>query len=89
MDSFCFVILGRSAIIAAIVVFVAVILDKFGLFEFLQYKGPQPLSKWAQCQFCITFWLSLPLCIAGYFINPDIAWAGVPIVVSVIGRSIL
>lgn len=89
MDELIKTVLGRAAIVAAIVVFVAVMLDKFGLFEFLQYKGPRLLSKWAQCQFCITFWLSLPLCIAGYFINPDIAWTGVPIVVSVIGRSIL
>lgn len=89
MEELINIILGRAAIVAAIAVFVYVLLEKAGFFYYVQLRGKRIFAAWAKCEFCISFWFAIIICMAGYIVEPDLLWLAVPVPVAVIGRFLI
>lgn len=57
-------ILIKSSVISILSVFLTILLDKWGLWSYLQYNGSDLVKKLAHCDFCKTFWIAVIICLS-------------------------
>lgn len=69
--------------------FTIIVLDKWGIREWLQVHGSRLISKMAGCTFCLGFWIAVILSIFLSAISGECSYLLIPIFSSPITRFIL
>lgn len=78
-----------SFIVACVVAFLLLLAYKLGIVEWLQVHGDVVVSKMAQCDFCMSWWLSVTITILLAVIMDDVALMCVPFISTPIARRLL
>jgi len=84
-----FWILEVSFLVSCCVTFLLLLAHKVGLVEYLQVHGDKIISKMAQCDFCMSFWLSVLMMVAVVWITADVRLMIIPLVSTPIARRML
>lgn len=85
MSTLCYI----TFIIALIVAFIILLIGKLGLRNYLIARAPKLISELLECDFCLSFWLSLILaCILAIIIG-DINIIFIPVLSTPIIRFLL
>jgi hypothetical protein len=84
-----FWIIEVSFLVACMVTFLLLLAHKVGLVEYLQVHGDKITSKMAQCDFCMSFWLSVIMMVAVVWVTADIHLMIIPLLSTPIARRML
>ena len=66
--------------------FVILFISKVGLREAFITTAPKLLSKMFDCDFCLSFWINVALCLFQFCITGDAYWLIIPIYATPITR---
>ena len=84
-----FWLLCVSVVVACVVAFLLLLAHKVGIVEYMQVHGDKIISKMAQCDFCMSFWLSVFLTVAIVWVTGDCELILLPVVSTPIARRLL
>ena len=84
-----FWIIEVSFLVACMVTFLLLLAHKVGLVEYLQVHGDKIISKMAQCDFCMSWWLSVIMMVAVVWVTADIHLMIIPLLSTSIARMML
>mgnify|MGYP006923363772 CR=1 FL=1 len=84
-----FWLLCVSVVVACVVAFLLLLAHKVGIVEYMQVHGDKIISKMAQCDFCLSFWLSVFLMVAIVWVTGDCELILLPVVSTPIARRLL
>lgn len=84
-----FWIIEVSFMVACIVAFLLLLAHKVGLVEYLQVHGDKYISKMAQCDFCLSWWLSVIMMVGVVWVTADIHLMIIPLLSTPIARRML
>lgn len=84
-----FWIIEVSFLVACMVTFLLLLAHKVGLVEYLQVHGDKIMSKMAQCDFCMSWWLSVIMMVAVVWVTADIHLMIIPFLSTPIARRML
>jgi hypothetical protein len=82
-------IMTVSVIVGCIAAFLLLLLYKLGIVEWLQVHGDPIISKLAQCDYCMSFWLCGIIMLTMAAITDDAGLICVPIIATPIARRLL
>lgn len=77
------------AVISTLAAFVLILMQKWGVVEWIQINGNEFFSKMAHCNFCLSFWCSVVLCVAGVLATGNWMFLVVPFCSTPIVRILL
>lgn len=77
------------AVISTLAAFVLTLLQKWGVVEWIQINGNEFFSKMAHCNFCLSFWCSVVLCLVGVLTTGNWMFLVVPFCSTPIVRILL
>lgn len=80
------VIIANVLISALASSFVILFISKIGLREAFITTAPKPLSKMFDCDFCLSFWINVALCLFQFCTTGDAYWLIIPIYATPITR---
>lgn len=78
-----------SAFVACIVAFTLLLAYKLGIVEWLQVHGDKFTSKLAQCNFCMSFWMSMLFMFVIVAVTDDAHLMAIPLISTPIARMML
>ena len=81
--------LERIIIIGLLSNFILLLISKWGIREKMQQKGFKLLSQMANCDFCISFWINICICIGAYILTKDIQYLYIPFLSTPITRILI
>jgi hypothetical protein len=84
-----FWLLCVSVVVACVVAFLLLLAHKVGIVEYMQVHGDKYISKMAQCDFCMSFWLSVFLMVAIVWVTGYCELILLPVVSTPIARRLL
>ena len=84
-----FWLLCVSVVLACVVAFLLLLAHKVGIVEYMQVHGDKIISKMAQCDFCMSFWLSVFLMVSIVWVTGDCELILLPVVSTPIARRLL
>ena len=78
-----------SVEVALMAAFVVVLLKKWGIAEWMQVHGNGFVSQLFSCDFCMSWWASVIIAIAGVLLLNDAAFLLAPVLATPIARYIV
>lgn len=78
-----------SVVIACVATFLVILLDKFGVTEYMQVHGNDFFSQLARCSFCLCWWVSVVITVVVIIATGDASIALSPFVSTIIARHLL
>lgn len=82
-------IMTVALIVGCIAAFLLLLAYKLGIVEWLQVHGDPIISKMAQCDYCMSFWLCVIIMLVMAAITDDAGLICVPIIATPIARRLL
>ena len=83
------IVLIYSVIVAMIAAFMLLLAHKWGIVEYLQVHGNDFISKMAQCDFCMSWWLCVFLTVLVIRYTCDCNMLFIPFIATPIARKML
>jgi hypothetical protein len=78
-----------AVVVATLTVFVILLAYKWGIVEYLQTHGNEFVSKMAQCNFCMAWWVSLFLSLFLLGLIGDVFMLLVPFIATPLARRLI
>lgn len=78
-----------SCIVACFAAFILTLLYKFGVVEYVQVHGNDFFAKMFSCDFCLSWWTSVVLCVFALLLSFNTEFLVVPFVSTLICRKLL
>lgn len=86
--SILFLILN-AVVVASVTAFIILLAYKWGIVEYLQTHGDEFVSKMAQCNFCMVWWVSLFLSLFLLGLTGDFSMLLVPLIATPLARRLI
>ena len=78
-----------AVVVAAVTAFIILLAYEWGIVEYLQTHGDEFVSKMAQCNFCMAWWVSLFLSLFLLGLTCDVFMFLVPFIATPIARRLI
>lgn len=78
-----------AVVVATLTAFVILLAYKWGIVEYLQTHGNEFVSKMAQCNFCMAWWVSLFLSLFLLGLTGDFSMLLVPLIATPLARRLI
>ena len=78
-----------SVVVASVEAFIILLAYKWGIVEYLQTHGNEFVSKMAQCNFCMAWWVSLFLSLFLLGLTCDVFMLLVPFIATPLARRLI
>lgn len=78
-----------AVVVAALSAFIILLSYKWGVVEYLQTHGDEFVSKMAQCNFCMAWWVSLFLSLFLLGLTCDVFMLLVPFIATPVARRLI
>ena len=78
-----------SFIVACFAAFILMLLYKFGIIEYVEVHGNKFFAKMFSCDFCLSWWVSVVLCVFALLLTFNTKFLFVPFVSTLICRKLL
>lgn len=85
MEQFIYYII----VVALLAAFILTLLRKWGVIEWCQVHGNDFFAKMCNCNYCLSWWACVLICIIAYVLTGDPKYLGVPFCATMITRFIL
>lgn len=89
MSATVFWITLYAVVVAAVTAFIILLAYKWGIVEYLQTHGDEFVSKMAQCNFCMAWWVSLFLSLFLLGLTCDVFMLLVPFIATPLARRLI
>ena len=83
------VVLIYSVVVAMVAAFLLLLAHKWGIVEYLQVHGNDFISKMAQCDFCMSWWLCVFLTVLVIRYTCDCRMLFIPFIATPLARRML
>jgi hypothetical protein len=78
-----------AGLVACVTAFILLLAYKLGIIEYLQVHGDKVISQMAQCNFCMSFWLSVLQMIVIVAVTDESSLIAIPLVSTPIARILV
>lgn len=89
MSAIVFWVALFAVVVATVTAFIILLAYKWGIVEYLQTHGNEFVSKMAQCDFCMAWWVSLFLSAFLLGLTGDVFMLLVPFIATPIARRLI
>ena len=89
MSAIVFWITLFAVVVAAVTALIILLAYKWGIVEYLQTHGNEFVSKMAQCNFCMAWWVSLFLSLFLLGLTGDFSMLLVPLIATPLARRLI
>lgn len=76
-------------VVSLLSTFILLLMYKWGIIEWVQMHGNKFFSNMFNCQFCLSFWVSVILSVIAYFFTENYLTLGIPFLATPIIRKLL
>lgn len=81
--------LFRVCVLASLSAFLLLLLVKWKVIEWMQVHGNDFLSKMANCDFCLSWWVNVVLSVILFAVTLDVTVLAVPFVSTMLTRKLI
>ena len=81
--------LFRVCVMASLSAFLLLLLVKWKVIEWMQVHGNDFLSKMANCDFCLSWWVNVVLSVILFAVTLDVTVLAVPFVSTMLTRKLI
>lgn len=89
MTSILLKLLLTALIMASFAAFLLILAVKLKVIEWMQVHGNDFFSKMANCDFCLSWWVNVLLCLSTFVVTTDVLLFAVPFVATMITRKLI
>ena len=79
----------RMFVMASLSAFVLLLLVKWKVIEWMQVHGNDFLSKMANCDFCLSWWVNVVLSVILFAVTLDVTVLAIPFVSTMLTRKLI
>lgn len=78
-----------TVIAATLSAYLLILAAKWKVVEWMQVKGWKWLSDLANCDFCLSWWLNVIVCLVAAVVTCDTMWIAVPFFATMLTRKLI
>lgn len=78
-----------TVIAATLSAYLLILAAKWKVVEWMQVKGWKWLSDLANCDFCLSWWLNVIVCLVAAVVTGDTMWIAVPFFATMLTRKLI
>lgn len=78
-----------TVIAATLSAYLLILAAKWKVVEWMQVKGWKWLSDLANCDFCLSWWLNVIVCLVAALVTGDTMWIAVPFFATMLTRKLI
>ena len=78
-----------TVIAATLSAYLLILAAKWKVVEWMQVKGWKWLSALANCDFCLSWWLNVIVCLVAAVVTGDTIWIAVPFFATMLTRKLI
>ena len=77
-----------TVIAATLSAYLLILAAKWKVVEWMQVRGWKWLSDLANCDFCLSWWINVAICIVAWLVMGDVLWLVVPFFATMLTGSV-
>lgn len=78
-----------TVIAATLSAYLLILAAKWKVVEWMQVRGWKWLSDLANCDFCLSWWINVVVCIVAWLVMGDVLWLVVPFFATMLTRKLI
>lgn len=78
-----------TVIAATLSAYLLILAAKWKVVEWMQVKGWKWLSDLANCDFCLSWWINVSVCLVVWLFTGDVLWVVVPFFATMLTRKLI
>lgn len=78
-----------TVIAATLSAYLLILAAKWKMVEWMQVKGWKWLSDLANCDFCLSWWVNVIVCLVAALVTGDTMWIAVPFFATMLTRKLI
>lgn len=78
-----------TVIAATLSAYLLILAAKWKVVEWMQVKGWKWLSDLAHCDFCLSWWVNVIVCLVAALVTGDTMWIAVPFFATMLTRKLI